>query len=89
MHHHGRRICWPSLAPDIFVVDTDRVLRFLEQRVLPEATTEARHLPIDGVEDFLAFEQLRRFRHASSEFRIHFDFGEKWVDDAVDEEILA
>lgn len=71
---------------DLFVVDTRRVLRFLEGRILPEAEVEARHLPIESVEDFLAFEQLRRFRHtAPRDFLAHFQISpcpeERWRDD--------
>jgi hypothetical protein len=48
---------------DMFIVDAGRVTRFLESRILPDASGEARWLRIETVEDFLAFEQLRRFRH--------------------------
>lgn len=71
---------------DMFIVDTRRVLRFLEGRVLPGAVGEARHLPIESVEDFLAFEQLRRFRHALPQaFTEHFELlpcpDARWRDD--------
>lgn len=71
---------------DMFIVDSRRVLRFLESRVLPGSSGEARFLPIDTVEDFLAFEQLRRFRHAPPPtFTEHFEFApcpqDRWRDD--------
>lgn len=59
---------------DLFVVEPTRVLRFLDRRVPPGHTGEARWLSIGGVEDFLAFEQLRRFRHAPPpEFARHYE----------------
>jgi hypothetical protein len=59
---------------DLFVVEPARVLRFLDRRVPPGHTSEARWLSIKGVEDFLAFEQLRRFRHAPPpEFAQHYE----------------
>ncbi len=59
---------------DLFVVETARVLRFLDRRVPPGHTGEARWLSIECVEDFLAFEQLRRFRHAPPpEFAQHYE----------------
>jgi hypothetical protein len=68
---------WRAMARrynDMFVVDPHRVLRFLEQRVLPNAIAEARHLALTTVEDFLAFEQLRRYRHSAPEiFLGHFE----------------
>lgn len=71
---------------DLFVADTRLVLRYLEGRILPDAVEEARYLPIETIEDFLAFEQLRRFRHtAPQEFLLHFDIkpcpDESWRDD--------
>ncbi|ACJ00836.1 Wadjet anti-phage system protein JetA family protein [Rhodospirillum centenum] len=59
---------------DLFVVETARVLRFLDCRVPPGCTGEARWLSINGVEDFLVFEQLRRLRYKpSSEFAQHYE----------------
>lgn len=58
---------------DLFVVEPARVLRFLDCRIPPGHTGEARWLSIEGVEDFLAFEQLRRFRHAPPR-----DFAERY-----------
>lgn len=71
---------------DMFIVDTRRVLRFLEGRVLPGACGEARFLHLETVEDFLAFEQLRRYRHAPPPlFSQHFELlpcpEARWRDD--------
>ena len=48
----------------LFFDDLNRLIRFLEARIPPGATVEARFLAIDTINDFLAFEHLRRLRHA-------------------------
>lgn len=58
---------------DMFMVRPEHVLRFLEGRVLPGEQAEARHLALRTVQDFLAFEQLRRYRHVAPKiFSRHF-----------------
>jgi hypothetical protein len=75
-----------------------QVLRFLERRVPPFGSTEARYLRIGNLDDFLAFEALRQAvrgvaqsepdnllaRHLAK----HFDFDIS-LDDGVDNEWLA
>lgn len=45
---------------DRLTVDPVRVLRFLERRVPPNGEGLAAHLPLESLDDFLAFEALRR-----------------------------
>lgn len=59
---------------DLFIDDLRRVQRFLEARIPPGGIGEARDLHIDSVEDFLAFEQLRRLQRSSSALAEQFDF---------------
>ena len=71
---------------DLFIIEPRQVRRFLERRIPPHGTGEARWLAIDTIEDFLAFEQLRRFRHAPpGEFAQHFEVlpcqEARWRDD--------
>jgi hypothetical protein len=47
----------------LFFDDPGRVARFLDARIAPGATVEARFLTIETIDDFLAFEHLRRLRH--------------------------
>jgi hypothetical protein len=71
---------------DLFVDDIRRVQRFLETRILHDHTGEARYLAIETVEDFLAFEHLRRLRRApTAALTEHFELAdcpdEAWRDD--------
>ena len=71
---------------DLFIDDLRRVQRFLEARILPGNTGEARYLAIETVEDFLAFEHLRRLRRAPpAALSDHFELlacpDEQWRDD--------
>ncbi len=49
---------------DLFIVRPDQVIRYLDRHLLPGHTAEARYLPLESVEDLLAFEHLRRYRVA-------------------------
>ena len=40
----------------------DLVMRYLEARVLPHSTVEAKYLHIESLHDFLAFEKVRKWR---------------------------
>jgi hypothetical protein len=58
---------WHALQREytaLFFDDLGRVVRFLEARIPPGAMAEARFLTIETIDDFLAFEHLRRLRHA-------------------------
>lgn len=44
----------------LLTISPTRVLRFLERRVPPFGAGSAAHLPIESLDDFLAFEMLRR-----------------------------
>jgi hypothetical protein len=49
---------------ELFFDDLGRVIRFLDARIAPGEAVEARFLAIETIDDFLAFEHLRRLRHA-------------------------
>mgnify|MGYP001806016690 CR=1 FL=1 len=49
---------------DLFIVHPQHVLAFLDRHLASGEHGEARLLPLETVEDFLAFEHLRRYRHA-------------------------
>jgi hypothetical protein len=71
---------------DLFIDDIRRVHRFLETRIPPGSTGEARFLHIETIEDFLAFDHLRRLRRdPPATLRQHFDIdpcpGDAWRDD--------
>lgn len=74
---------------DLFIVSSTEVTRFLEQRIPPSGTGEARYMRIDSVEDFLAFEQLRRYRHrAPDDVLARFEFRPDPEDGFRDDEWL-
>ena len=74
---------------DLFIDDLRRVRRFLDARIPPGSIREARDLPIDSVEDFLAFEHLRRLQRRPSALAEQYDFTPCPVDARRDDDWIS
>lgn len=71
---------------DLFIVTPQDVMAFLDRHISPGEQAQAQDLPLNSVEDFLAFEQVRRYRHAppaafARTYRLRTCPAGRWRDD--------